>query len=425
MAVDITWRGMKILLGINNMHQYRDFVAQCPDITMAVRLRSSSTTKSGFDYGVIESYKVLDTNLFPSTTDSNLSPSSGIDDESYVFDVDLPHPDHVGPDCNTRAQPDPCIISAEESPSTPKQANVIQAPVTLTQAADNDDSITTNCTMDTIDPTQDITWVATEEATGFHQVHYRLFDAVQIWMQNADAKKVPFHLKWQKAVFRGLTALTKWDRVAALFKLSNPRDYITLMNECPGVQEHFELTWDFFENTVRYKELALPATEDILQDISKLNALQRKMQQLAFKFDSCMQQYHTRLADTDARITKYEVDLAEQLNRASSRIASSATKHYESLSVFASTTFGEFQSNVDAYTAQSLTTQRGKIIDMHHANHDVIQATARDAEHVFKARLDEAIERAIQEILVTADEATDHMNQQADQLLANMATNHT
>lgn len=98
--------------------------------------------------------------------------------------------------------------------------------------------------------------------------------------------------------------MTKWDQVAALFKLSRPCDYITLMNECPGVQEHFESTWDFFENTVLYKVLALPATEDILQDISKVNALQRKMQQMAFKFDSCMRQYHTRLAENDARIYK-------------------------------------------------------------------------------------------------------------------------
>ena len=46
---------------------------------------------------------------------------------------------------------------------------------------------------------------------------------------------------------------------------------------------------------------------------------------------------------TTPEFTKYEVDLAEQLNRASSRFASSATKHYESLSAFASTTLVNFR----------------------------------------------------------------------------------
>lgn len=108
----------------------------------------------------------------------------------------LSHHDQIVPTSNTRtAQADPGIMAAEEPPSTPKQTNTIQVPETLAEADDNDGYITTNCTMDTIDPTEDITWVGTEEATGFRQVHYWLFDAVQIWMHHAGAKKVPFYLK--------------------------------------------------------------------------------------------------------------------------------------------------------------------------------------------------------------------------------------
>jgi hypothetical protein len=29
-----------------------------------------------------------------------------------------------------------------------------------------------------------------------------------------------------------------------------------------------ELSWDYFENTVKYKEIALPHTEDVLRDIT-------------------------------------------------------------------------------------------------------------------------------------------------------------
>jgi len=164
-------------------------------------------------------------------------------------------------------------------------------------------------------------------------------------MHQDNVKHQPFYKKWQKASYMGLTALSKWDKVAKIFQLPYLRDYIVLMNECPQVQERYELGWDYFDNTVKYKELALPDTEDVIHDINKLNALQRKMQQMTFKFDSCMQQYNSRLSDTDARLTSCEATITEQLNRATSKFATSATKHYNSLTEFASTTFAKFQSN--------------------------------------------------------------------------------
>ena len=183
------------------------------------------------------------------------------------------------------------------------------------------------------------------------------------------------------------------------------------------VQERYELSWNYFENTIKYKDLALPDTEDVLNDINKLNALQRKMQQLAFKFDSCMQQYNSRLADNDARITGCEVSITEQLNRASSKFAASATKHYTSLSEYAATTFATFQSNLQDYADKFLTLQCNKIKEMHHANHQKINHDFKEAEEAFQARIEAAIERAVQEILSIADDATDNINEQAQHLL--------
>jgi len=70
------------------------------------------------------------------------------------------------------------------------------------------------------------------------------------------------------------------------------------------------------------------------------------MRELAFKFDACIQQYNTRLDDTDARITTNEISVKEQLNHVTAKYAASATQHYNSLTEFASSTFTKFQANV-------------------------------------------------------------------------------
>jgi len=71
-----------------------------------------------------------------------------------------------------------------------------------------------------------------------------------------------------------------------------------------------------------------------------------------------------------------------------------------------------------------MTTQRNKLMDMHAANHLKIKNDFREAEEAFHARLEQAMERAIQEILTTADEATDNMNAQAEQLFQQESRDH-
>ena len=435
MAVDITWRNVKVLLSINNMHQYRDFIAQCPAIDTAVILHSSATTKSSFDYGVLPAYKPS-ANVTLEIRDHEPHPS-GPDDGSYVLDIML----HQDSGSVTTDQPNQELPPAEEHPSTPKQTNVVPTWASVGGTDDYDGSITTSGTMEPLNTTKDSESVATEEASGFRLVHYRLVEVVNTWMKQEATKKYPFYLKWQKATFAGFDALTKWDHIAQLLKLSGLCDYINLMNKCLAVHEYFDLTWDFFTNTIRIKELALPTSPDVIHDITKLNDLQRQMQHLAYKFDSRMKDYHKRLAESDARIMKYEFNLSEQLNRASSRFD-------DSLSEFASSTLDKFQRDITAITDKNLSTQQGALTDMNRAHQDAIQAhsqraeqeltdhfndaiatavqsTIRDAEQVFKTRLDAAMETALQELLTTADDATEHMNQQAESLLRNMEAKRT
>ena len=51
MTANISWRNIKILLGIKDMSHYRDLLVQCPEFTSVVRLQNSKMTRSGFDFG--------------------------------------------------------------------------------------------------------------------------------------------------------------------------------------------------------------------------------------------------------------------------------------------------------------------------------------------------------------------------------------
>ena len=113
------------------------------------------------------------------------------------------------------------------------------------------------------------------------------------------------------------------------------------------MQEGYELSWDYFDNTVKYKELALPHTEDVIHDINKLNALQRKMQQRALSLNH----------------TSCKMKVTDQLNGATSKFAANAMKHYNSLTNYASCI------NIHDYAEKVMTTQSTKLMDMHVANH--------------------------------------------------------
>jgi hypothetical protein len=100
MKMDITWRNLKILLGIKTMFEYRDFLIQCPEFLSAVKLQNSRTTKSGFDFGISSSYKnmLLSPTSSQETSTSKLSlekstSKSSLEDESYVIKIKTTSPE--------------------------------------------------------------------------------------------------------------------------------------------------------------------------------------------------------------------------------------------------------------------------------------------------------------------------------------------
>jgi len=79
------------------MFEYRDFLTQCPEFHSAVKLQNSKTTRSGFDFGIYSSYKVLLSSP-TSSQEKSSSTKSSVADESYVFDVDVNSSDTGIPD---------------------------------------------------------------------------------------------------------------------------------------------------------------------------------------------------------------------------------------------------------------------------------------------------------------------------------------
>jgi F0F1-type ATP synthase membrane subunit b/b' len=140
-------------------------------------------------------------------------------------------------------------------------------------------------------------------------------------------------------------------------------------------------------------EDVIQTTEDAIQEIPKLQSLQHQLQQLASKIE-------TKFAETDAQIKRYE----------------------ESLIDFASMIFGKFKNNINDFTENYLETQRVEITNMTQANQETLHDYICNAEYMFTNCLEEAIEHALQEINVTADDATEHMNQQAKQLIQEMTS---
>ena len=91
MTADITWRNAKILIGIQDMFQYRDFLTQCPEFASFVKLHRSATTRWGFDYGITS---IPDESAPGAAVDAPTPKEKVVskDDSSYVFDLEVDPP---------------------------------------------------------------------------------------------------------------------------------------------------------------------------------------------------------------------------------------------------------------------------------------------------------------------------------------------
>ena len=217
----ITWRNIKIIMGISSIFQYKDFLQQCPEIEKYIRIVPSNTTKNGFDYGVYESNnEELDITNSPKTpkipVQANPPAVTPKPDEVDVnpkgFEIDVKERvDNSLPLNQPSVQTDPEIISIADVPL--QAANLMDTPKHVNGQSENqNDNSLAQLTMPAFEtsatPTDNIEWPTDDKTNGFQEVHYRLYASVTTWMQQDDAVKHVFHQKWTKAVFAGLTATT-------------------------------------------------------------------------------------------------------------------------------------------------------------------------------------------------------------------------
>lgn len=446
MSADTSWRSVKNLLGLQDIFGYRDYIQQCPAITEYIKFAPSQATKTGFDFGVydhlLDEENPVEAATLPSSSPSVDSPST-TGTESYIIDftdhqfLDLanqkmpakpstvleiaaPKDDHSS---ETRTDCDTISTKNEQLSLTPKQTNVNNPPniVSVTTAGNSDSK-----QHDAIPDDADILWSATDESPDFRQTHYRMFETANMWYQQDSAVNHPFHLKWRKALYAGLQSTTKWERVAKILKLQYVKDYITFMKECPSIQEQYELRWDYFDNAIRYTELALPEIDVVNNDIKNLNVFQRQLQGMIIRFDAMFKDVEQRVDAVNLRTTACEENL---LNRVSTRLANNVTQQMNNISRFASNTMESFTARIQATVDRQLLLHSENVAVIHQNSADRLEARiaalerklteqVEQMEAAFYERFDQAMEAGLQDINDTTDDAMDKFNQHVDAVTA-------
>jgi len=218
----ITWRIVKLILGIKDLFEYKEFLRQCPNLPNYIRIQPSLTTNRGFDFGVND-YSNLE-------NDGDYKPSPEETSNEVPTTPETKPSPHRPPAVTPRNQIQE--LSNNDSSEDSQSAQAPQLPP-FTQLSEDTDESYVEVQSDDVNPkltpkqgntslkNPDAAKIGTrttdsrslprgiaytnDETSGFSNVHYRLFDCVTIWMQEENAKKSPFYAKWQKATHEGLT----------------------------------------------------------------------------------------------------------------------------------------------------------------------------------------------------------------------------
>jgi hypothetical protein len=275
MSATISWRNLKVLLGIENMFQYKDFLGQCPEFAEHVRIQSSKTTRSGFDYGILELPSTDDIHVIgresqQSTMDDNTVTDNTNDDGSYIF----PSPNEF----------DNSMVTLPDATNTHDTSSIPEH---------NDNEMVSPYVHDTPRKTN---------------------------------------------ILRDIIVHTAQD------------DNTNVSTQSLGTHNNLSLPDNIAWGNI--------------YDVSGSDALQGKMQQMVSKFNTYVAQYSTSLADAETRLKNYEQNITDQIDRATSRLATTMTTHMNKIHDYTSTMFTTFKTNIHDYTDKYLATQHSKVTDM-------------------------------------------------------------
>jgi len=247
----------------------------------------------------------------------------------------------------------------------------------------------------------------------FGDLHMAIYDCIQNWMQQQNASKYPFYMLWRRSVFSGLTKWDDWTRCARVLKLSSLRDYIDFVQQCPLVRNTFDLVWDRSNEAIHYREYNLNQPNDITENANKLQRFQQQLRTVSNSFERAFYNLEQRLHDTQNRLGACKQGILTKLTSTTSTLATNVAEHVRQLKAVATTTTDQVRKQVAQITEEGVDGYRSRIA-ITLAKVDTRQAQFDEA---FEQRLEAAIEKAVQEIHTTADEATANLNKQAQIVL--------
>jgi hypothetical protein len=184
MCSTITWRNVKALLNIQDLHQYHAYLQRCPELLKTVRMEPSKATQSGFDYGIIP----------------QSSPSETFYD--FVFPSESP------PRNSDKAVPVPELI--EKSSCNPS-------------------------------PT--IARLSIESSSQFQVFHHRIFATVYAWSYTSDQWNHINPETWRHAIETGMTENSTWDDVQKFMRISTFQEYYNSITDCTPLRQCYDFSW--------------------------------------------------------------------------------------------------------------------------------------------------------------------------------------
>lgn len=195
MSRTITWRHVKIILGIRDLFDYKSFLQRCPNLNNYIRIQPSMTTTRGFDFGVYDysslsstddtksagksttNHSDIDAPTTPEATTTvpiipSVTPKLVIQELALKTEVEALSDIHAQvptscPFTQLSDDTDESYIEvqhvAENPTDTPKHANTNPK---------NPDESTTTLGLSDLSLPKDIVWSTNDETTGFRIVHY-------------------------------------------------------------------------------------------------------------------------------------------------------------------------------------------------------------------------------------------------------------
>jgi len=243
-----TWEDFQILFDIKNFSDYYYYIANCPVITKNYKIHLDQST------GVISYCSLMGTNLVIPMKGHTMTHES-LTDHSVSW-----------------LQPVTAIPQSLQLPQHDSASS--ETPISL-----DDDSV-----------------------TDFSIIHSLLYHAVTRWTREPDAKTHPFYSDWLKWKYQGLLPITEWSTVSKILACKDYDEYIMVMQRCPFILNHYDVTWD-----AQKQELLCHYTAPL--DMANYQHLFEQSQGYLQKMQALTHQFEKQTSQMESKIQKIQTHL--------------------------------------------------------------------------------------------------------------------